>query len=273
MNKELENYTIDKELYQIYCYLKYFCQDIMFYNTNYKNINIDKIKKEVKTLFDEYFQLKNVIYYPHNLSRFNFIKKNQLKSSILINPFNIPIILNTNNKSSIKLRNIYINNQKYSLVQNLYLESNKISREIYAHEITHTQANYTIEDNSFFDDELLPIFIERLTGKTYNNNNILYTRLQSLYSNISDLNKYKYSDDELNIYKKIEATKYIESTLKAYYLYFLYINEPLSSSRARIIDYINDIFNDNLTIEQLLNNYDITNNYKKLTIFKQSIKH
>lgn len=271
MNEKQENYNIDNELYKIYYYLKYFNQDIKYLSNN-TSIDLTKINNDVKKIFDEYFKIKDIIYYPHNLSKINFIKNNQISNGITMNPFNIPITFN-NKKDSVRIRNIYMNNNKYTIVQNLYLKRNNTIRETYAHEITHTQVSYSLEDDFYLEDELFPIFMERFTGNKFNNNNVIYNRLYYLYQNLSTIFSNKYSDDELDIYLKIEASKYIESTLKAYYLYFIYINEPLSSTRANLIDNINEVFKDNLNIKHLLNKYDVNNNYKNLTLFKQSIKH
>lgn len=281
MNKDLEKialtYKIDEYLYNIYNLLECFFSDKEHNFINNQNINFDTIKKEVKNIFDEYFKLKNIIYYPQKISHLPIIKQIQIndikRNYNLITPFDINI-KEEHSRNYIYVKNIIINNKKYTITNDIHLIKNNIIREIYAHEITHTQINYSSEENFYFVDELLPIFMERFIGEQFNNNNIIYTRLYYLYKDISDIisNKNKI-DDELNIYRTIDRIKYIESTLKAYYLYFIYQNEPLSSNKANIIDNINNIFNNTMNIENLLNKYNISNNnYKDLTIIKKLLK-
>ena len=66
-----------------------------------------------------------------------------------------------------------------------------------------------------------------------------------------------------------KVNTYVESTLKALMLYNLYKNESLSSSRARIIDDINDAISYKISLNDLLSNHNITDSdAKKLSLFK-----
>lgn len=57
-------------------------------------------------------------------------------------------------------------------------------------------------------------------------------------------------------------------------LYNLYKNESLSSSRARIIDDINDAISYKISLNDLLYNHNITDSdAKKLSLFKSYYSH
>lgn len=279
MDKELEsiinNYKIDDNLYELHNILKCIFSNNKYIYINNTDINFNIIKKEVKTIFDKYFQLKKVIYYPQKISHLPIIKQIQIndikKNYNLISPFDIDI-KESHSRNYIYVKNIIINNKKYTITNAINLEKRNTIREIYAHEITHTQIE--CKKNNYINDEFIPIFMERFIGDKFNNNHIIYTRLYYLYKDLSNLisNNYYY-DDEFYMYKTIDSIKYIESTLKAYYLYFLYQNEPSSSNKANIIDNINYIFNDTISMDEFLNKYNIyNNNYKDLTIIKKLIK-
>lgn len=57
-------------------------------------------------------------------------------------------------------------------------------------------------------------------------------------------------------------------------LYNLYKNKSLSSSRARIIDDINDTISYKISLDDLLSNHNITDSdAKKLSLFKSYYNH
>lgn len=57
-------------------------------------------------------------------------------------------------------------------------------------------------------------------------------------------------------------------------LYNLYKNKSLSSSRARIIDDINDAISYKISLNDLLSNHNITDSdAKKLSLFKSYYNH
>lgn len=275
-------YELNEELWQLYYYL----QDILEQKKEIinnisleSNINFDIIKNDVKNFYDQYFELKKIIYYPSKLSLYNFIKKYQInkisKNIKLISPFDLPIT-NIEKKQNefaidgfVSLNKVSIKNQNYVLVHNISIAKTCVSREIYSHEIAHTQVKCSSKTIDYLDDEVLPIFLEILASYNFNNITMKYIRLSELFKNLTFIIKKKYIDDELVIYQKIDKIKYIESTLKAYSLYYKFINDSLSSNRFRIIDNINDVFNNKITVQKLLQNNNITSkNCKTLSIFK-----
>lgn len=287
MCRDLESigitYELNEELWQLYYYL----QDILeqkkeiINNISLDNsINFNDVKDDVRKFYEQYFELKKIIYSPSKLSLYNFIKKiqiNKLSKNInLVSPFDLPITNIEKNQNEIaidgfvSLDNIFIKNQNYVLVHNISIVKNCVSREIYSHEIAHTQAKCSNKTIDYLDDEVLPIFLEILASDNFNNVTMKYIRLNELFKNLTFLMKKKYIDDEIVIYQKIDKVKYIESTLKAFSLYYKFKNDSLSSNRFRIIDNINDVFNNKITVQTLLKNNNITSeNCKTLSLLKK----
>lgn len=144
------------------------------------------------------------------------------------------------------------------------MSKTNISKQSYAHEITHTQHTIFPNETSYLNDEILSIFVELICGDYFNSNNSLFIRINDLYLNLEVNNIYR---------NKTELLKYIKSTLKAFKLYYLYTNEFLSSSRNRIIDDINSVFDNNISLDELLKKHNINDdNYMNSEIIKSIIK-
>lgn len=233
--------------------------------------NLDKVKE----MYQNLFKVKEVYYYPNKPSIFKINRIKTYNKLELISPFDIPITYNYPNdlfKNSVEFNIPLQKLGNIPVVKSITLTPSSITDAIYIHELTHTQ--YNPQENSIYS-ELLPIFMEKYTEDYLNKNkNMFYLRINDLHNNISKLLKMKYfCDDELSEHIKYDAIKYIESTLQAYMLYHIYKNEPLSSLKARIIDDIQSVINETITINDLLVKHDITSeNSKKLTLFKSYFK-
>ena len=182
----------------------------------------------------------------------------------LENPNKINIIADYLHNSS----EVYFNYDKKGreYVDSITLSFTKKRNSIisYLHEICHTQV--TIYNNiQMLDDchdEVLPIFIEQLAAKELGFDNYINFRLKELARDI-----YYYfntlNNDDLYTY-----STYIKSTLKALKLLDIYYNKP--GIQKDIILGIQDIFDSNIKIEDLLGNYKITyeNSKRKLRDLK-----
>lgn len=268
MEKELLNYVVHyktgQELEEILQQLEQKNDfDIIKQHKNTNIYTTNEIIENGRNFFNEYFTLQNVYYYPKNIYKFYTHKKIQkiIKSIIPDSPLNIPINLNLKtDNSSVVHTNIYTNNTfDKILINKIIIANNNLANEFYAHEIAHTQQQTYNE----ITNETIPIFLEKLSGQYFKHEKeIEEFRLRELYLYILELLNIKLLPSE-----KLINIKYIESTLKAYLLFHLYQTETLSSTRARIIDEINESFSNQITIEEILNNHGITNNnYKKLTL-------
>lgn len=287
MNEQIESlsalYQIEPELIEI--------KNIITNQDNFSNIqnyeqiikknnqSLYNIKQDIKKFYQEYFILENISYYPFNFSRWKRKSLQQekiIQSKPTISPFNIPITpLNTQEINGHVLGgSIKINNKDTRLVNEISVTNCDISHELYSHEIAHTQ-QLTIQNGlNALNEEMISIFIECLAQNYFKNNkNIYYLRLNDLLTKINYLSSHKYTDDEVIIYQKAKSLVYIESTLKAYLLYYLYQTESLTSTQARIIDQINEVFQKQLTIEELLNKQGITReNCKTPNTFSKILK-
>ena len=224
----------------------------------------------VRSMYEDIFNVKNVYYYPHNLSIFKNKRKNTILSLDTISPFEIPPNIFDSKgikyKSYIKYYEAQFNNILIPVVNSIYLTSCNLLETVYAHEITHTQ--YIKEDHIY--NELLPIFVELLASDYFNQNEQeTILRLGDLLSCLKYLRYLFYSNKKIKISLLNKVNTYVESTLKALMLYNLYKNESLSSSRARIIDDINDAISYKISLNDLLSNHNITDSdAKKLSLFK-----
>ena len=221
-------------------------------------------------MYEDIFNVKNVYYYPHNLSIFKGKRNNTILSLDTISPFEIPPTIFDSKgikyKSYIKYYEAQFNNILIPVVNSIYLTSCNLLETVYAHEITHTQ--YIKEDPIY--NELLPIFVELLTSDYFNQNEQeTILRLGDLLTGLKYLRYVFYSNKKIKISLLNKVNTYVESTLKALMLYNLYKNESLSSSRARIIDDINDAISYKISLNDLLSNHNITDSdAKKLSLFK-----
>lgn len=119
------------------------------------------------------------------------------------------------------------------------------AKSAYLHEITHsliTEYKNVLEN---INKELLPIYIELLYGY-YNHIDLLFEKLKSL-SIYVDLYMMTVSEEE-----RIKTSKYISSILKATNLFYLYL-----SNKQEITKDVSKVFNYDMTLEDVLNKYDI----------------
>ena len=277
--KILYNYYIDEELANIINFInnRDDLENIKNAIINAKkgfNFDITNLKLEnVKNIFNEYFNIKKVLYYPITPSRFKFLRQKTYQKLTPLSPFDIPItyIPCEELKCSVirsipmqKLGNIQV-------IQSINFTPSNIMATIYAHEITHTQ----YQSKEFIYDEILPIFVEELINSlTDNNKNMFYARINNLLECLKEINKNPFPPkDEIEEFNKLNTIKYIESTLIAYMLYHIYTNESLSSTKARIIDDVQSVIDGTLSIENLISKYELTDkNTKSLTLFKSYFK-
>lgn len=134
---------------------------------------------------------------------------------------------------------------KYIFISNYNTHSIQAS---YLHEITHSQLFVHKNIEKEINGEVLPIFIELLYGYYHNTPQLLY-RLWLII---------KYLEE----YKEIKSSEtYISSTLKAIELFELYISN--NTIGKEIIDDISKVFDYDITLEELLDKYEISlDNYR-----------
>lgn len=278
--KILYNYYIDEKLANIINFINNNddLENIKNAIINVKkgfNFDITNLKLEkVKNILNDYFNIKKVLYFPTTPSKFKFLRQKNYQKLTPLSPFDIPITYIPCEEKKLKcsvIRSMPMQKLgNIQVIQSINFTPSNIMATTYAHEITHTQ----YQSKEFIYDEILPIFIEELINSlTDNNKNIFYARINNLLECLKEINKNPFPQDEIEEFNKLNTIKYIESTLIAYMLYHIYTNEPLSSTKARIIDNIQSIIDGTLTIEDLISKYELTDkNTKSLTLFKNYFK-
>lgn len=165
----------------------------------------------VRSMYEDIFNVKNVYYYPHNLSIFKGKRNNTILSLDTISPFEIPPTIFDSKgikyKSYIKYYEAQFNNILIPVVNSIYLTSCNLLETVYAHEITHTQ--YIKEDPIY--NKLLPIFVELLASDYFNQNEQeTILRLGDLLTCLKYLRYVFYSNKKIKITLLNKVNTYVE---------------------------------------------------------------
>lgn len=215
-----------------------------------------------RQFIDSHFKIQDVPYY-HKTS----IGPIRIEKYGTINPYGLPITCLKEKESSFgylqELFLVYPNNitKKYYCGIRLSKENTDLSSLSYTHEIIHTQLNHIeclVKDYS--NEEFLSIFLEIV--QAYETNDTLLRihdlgRLGELSSIIRQLERYNSTTNEEIKDCLIEESCYAVSTLKAYNLFIKYYNSSLSQKKEVLND-IQKIFNQEMSVEDLLSKYNIT---------------
>ena len=235
---------------------------------------------KVKEFYEDYFKVKDIVYYPQRLPMSKYFRNKKIDELGMISPFDIPVFFYdyviTSSKDYNKISSsvdggiIPYKKDNIRYVKKLSLVLTKVVLSTYIHEIAHTQQTFLNSPN----DEMIPIFIELMFANYFDEFNLRkYLRLNNVLNNLEFIDNVRFPHDELLVVQKNDATKYVESTLKAFMLYFIYTNEQLSSKKAQIIDGIQDCFDNKLSVKEFLNRNDIKeDNYKSLSLIRQYFK-
>lgn len=246
--------------------------------TNPTTYDFKKIKENAINFYEQYFKLHD-IYYTESLPKCRILKPyiNYKLNKIYtnnqkINPFDLPVYFEEDfNDSCVKH---YKYNQNIDIFKNIVLpklDNTSLMSEIYIHEISHTQIPpQDIHTLSNLNDELFSIFNELLYSTNHNNGKMILLRLNNLLKLINKFKELQCS----NLYGYLnKLITYIESTLKAIMLLYLYDTETNTSTKARIIDDIQSIMDCQLSINEFLSKYDINErDYKSTKFIKHYVK-
>ena len=148
--------------------------------------------------------------------------------------------------------------------------TSKVAGSFYNNQIAHAEID-TIDGSvlNFLDKDVVPIFFEQLTA--YLRNPEVYilvrnARLLDLAENIKDLHIFN-KDSYLKV---LDNYKNILSTLKAFNLLDTYLSSN-ESTKKEIMNYIQSIFNAEITVDSLLSKFeiDIDSSEKSLKTLKK----
>ena len=139
----------------------------------------------------------------------------------------------------------------------------ELTESSYVHEITHTQlAHLKGIIKKYYNSEVLSIFLELLNVYESKKQEQLLPlqnacRLTELYQELYMLEEHSKGIKEYEHNDLVEASKYTESIFKAYGLFTEYL---LGSNALKkyILNSIQNIFNGNLQLEDLLDEFELT---------------
>lgn len=137
----------------------------------------------------------------------------------------------------------------------------KLASTVYAHELAHTQL--MTQDggtNSIFNEEMIPILMEFIFADKLDNgsSSLKYVRNERLMSTAKFIDLLS-KRDKLSFLNRVTTEKYIISSLQAMELFRIYYssNEVV---KKEILSDINDIFNGDKIVEDIINKYQIDYN-------------
>ena len=258
----IEDLQIDKKPFQLGPSTKKesITNAINFFNKHFKLHKIP-YKNELRCDIDK-FVLKHIpgIKIPlkiHNIAR-------------NIHPFNLPVRYTGETMiECMVVENVtyiatdyFIDNMKLSFKEIILPpQITELTSSSYVHEVTHTQLAHIkgiIKD--YYNSEILSIFLEILS--IYETQEKLLPlqdamRLTELYQELYTLEEYSKGVSTFNQDDLIDSTKYTTSIIKAYHLFIeYYYGTP--SLKKYILECIQNIFDGNLQLEELLDEFEIS---------------
>lgn len=231
-----------------------------------RRTNLKYVLDESRAFYERNFRLIDV----------PFLKENKIGPIRIdrygtIHPFGLPIKKENIEDSFFgSLNEVLLKGEKehdifYKSVS-LPKRTSDITKLSYSHELAHSQLNHVKGlIKSYNNSEVISIFIELLMSLQSNQDESLlrqhdYRRLTELKEIITELEQYKNQAvevDSIDDDNLIEASAYATSTLKAYQLFFKYYYGD-TSIKKEILSSIQNVFYQNRSIEDTLQDYDIT---------------
>lgn len=132
----------------------------------------------------------------------------------------------------------------------------KVTTCIYNHEITHTQLNSKQSCQSLLDIETVPILLEAIFAGKIDPSGDTLKKLRN--SRLLEIAKYLHSYltiPNMAYVSRIESDTYIKSILQAIQLSNIYLTGN-SNIRKEIQEYINRIFLEQVSVQDMLNHYN-----------------
>ncbi len=162
---------------------------------------------------------------------------------------------------------------------NLSQEITEQTSASYVHEITHTQVDHLVGSvNDYYNVEVLSVFNELFHASILDKDEKILRlndarRIYEMSISAAELRNHHDGISEIERDELLDCCKYLVSDLKAYNLFtlFYYGNDSLKNN---ILDGIQEVFDGYLTVEELLERFNITyensqNNERVLTYFKR----
>lgn len=195
---------------------------------------------------------------------------NQIAMENMIDPFELPIELIDDSMKSCLVETLYpmLDNENFLSKSIVPFSKVRIGKDItkftpvfYGHELVHSQLDSNKGVQKFFmNREVIPIFLEKIfsieLGHLYYVN-IEKIRLSNFSSSIKKVNN---NQGDLGTYT------YIRSTISANILFNIYI-ESNSQDREEMLDGIQLIFDNKITVEDYLKKYNAIYNDSEENVY------
>ena len=228
-----------------------------------KKDTLRNTKKSTISFYEAFFKLQRIPFFSEKT--YGPIK---IEKQGDIHPFALPIIyVKDVDEFFASLNELIFLTEPYKTInyKNITIPKNitEITKLAYTHEIAHSQLNHVRSIiGEFYNSEVISIFLELVHALELQDGEYLLTahdsiRLTELKTIIEDLNEYCISEEPNQKDLLIEASLYLQSTLEAYNLFikYYYGNNTL---KKEILATIQRLFNQELTLEELLDKFDIT---------------
>lgn len=178
-------------------------------------------------------------------------------------PSNLPITWtkNKNQSSGIQcyLARRTANNEMVPIFMNVELPiyTTEITSSIYAHEIAHSQLLRVGEGTQdIYNTEMIPIWMEFLFANQLDPTGETLKRMK--YFRLAEMGQYLQSQEKIEdiaFISKVQMDTYIQSILEAIQLTSIYLSSP-KKIQQEMIWKINQVFQGNLLVEDILGQYD-----------------
>lgn len=244
--------------------------------------NKDKELKEAKDFFNKKFKLHKIPYKGELRCSLDYYILRYIPGIELplrlhnitryIHPFDLPVRYTSETISEcMVVENItfidtedFLKRMKLSFKEIILPPTiTELTSSSYVHEITHTQLAHVrgiIKD--YYNSEVLSIFLEILNVYESENSKTLLplqdaVRLTELYQELHMLVSHNIGVENHSEEELIDASKYSISILKAYGLFIEYLNGS-PALKKYILTSIQNIFNGDLCLEELLDEFELT---------------
>lgn len=225
---------------------------------------LKRTKNSTIDFYESFFKLQRVPYYVEkNYGPFKVERQGD------IHPFALPIKKEKDADEFFgSLNEVIFMTKPHETIyyKSLSLPQNitEITKLAYTHEIAHSQLNHVRGlIQNFYNTEVVSIFLELVHALELNDGEYLLSahdsiRLSELKSIIDELNKYYSRKNDPEIKKVlIEGSLYLQSTLQAYNLFIRYYYGTINTKKE-LLQGIQKLFNQELTLEELLSSLDIS---------------
>lgn len=233
--------------------------EISYYSSITEKFIIKRLSKEIavgnsKSFFSDFFNLHDVLVATPVCDGSSVLRV------IANSPFSIPIVEeHTKSIFGGSVIEFFPDDLNKTLFKGIvlgipYTEQTSVS---YVHEITHTELDSLpgiVSD--YYNSEVLSIFLELLYAYS-SNENLLRVNDSNRILELINMLETVLTPSKENHDTLLEGSKYICSTLKAFALFIKYYYGS-SNLKKEILTRIQNVFDGDLQLEEMLSKYDIT---------------